>query len=173
MLTRQQARAELVKHLTNGRKARHSLVVAHVLRRLAEDMGEDASLWEIVGLCHDLDYMATKGKRHLHGILAAQWLENDLPREALEAIRAHDHRTGVQANSIISKALRLTDALAIADEDAGREAIMQIGDCDAWHRLALRFEHRPYLLPIITELTGRLNLPLSSLPGLFENAPPQ
>ena len=149
MLTLARAHALLDGHLANSSKAAHSRVVAHLMRRIAEVLQEDAQLWGIVGLCHDLDDLETKGQRSLHGIVTAQWLEGGLPPEALEAIRAHDHRTGGLAATEIANALKLTDALAILDEHAGREAIILIDTYDGWRHLAQPLENRPYLLPTI------------------------
>lgn len=173
MLTREQAQGELQRHLADQRKITHSRVVAHLMRRLAQGMGQDVELWEIVGLCHDFDDTATKSNRQLHGIMTAQWLADDLPGHALEAIRAHDHRTGITADTAIADALKLADALTIADEDAGREAVSKIGTEQGWQRLGELLARRPYLLPIIANLCERMNLDLRSLSDLIADAPRQ
>ncbi|MEG6507487.1 HD domain-containing protein [Methyloligella sp. 2.7D] len=173
MITIEQAHAKLKAHLGDSPKATHCRVVAHLMRQLAEKSQENADLWEVVGLCHDLDETETKGNRQLHGILTAQWLADDLPSDALEAIRAHDHRTGVKAETELADALKLADALAIADEDAGREAIGRIGTEGGWHELSERLVRRPYLLPIISDLCNRMDESLADLAGLFDRAPRQ
>ena len=128
MLSVEQAHAELNKHLAeDAPKVQHSKVVASLMKHLAKTTGQDAVLWEVVGLCHDLDDAVTKADRRLHGLLAAGWLEGRLPGEALEAIQAHDHRTGLSSNTQLADALKLADALAIADKDVGREIISGIG----------------------------------------------
>src|SRR5262245_4901364 len=95
----EEARNRVATHLGSGKRAEHSGFVGYVMRLLAERLGADTSMWEAVGLCHDLDFFDTADDRRQHGILVANWLPKDLPPEALEAIRAHDHRTGIQANT--------------------------------------------------------------------------
>lgn len=175
MLSVEQAHAELNKHLAeDAPKVQHSKVVASLMKHLAKTTGQDAVLWEVVGLCHDLDDAVTKADRRLHGLLAAGWLEGRLPGEALEAIQAHDHRTGLSSNTQLADALKLADALAIADKDVGREIISGIGSDAGLAELANRLvKTRPYLCPIITELADRMKIRLSSVAELFDNAPSQ
>lgn len=175
MLTIEQAHDALYKHLAEDvQKVRHSKVVALLMKHLAEVTGQDAILWEIVGLCHDLDDSMTKTDRHLHGILTAQWLEGRLPCEALDAIRAHDHRSGLSSDTQLANALKLTDALAIADMDAGRDIISRIGSEAGWHQLSSRMVRtRPYLCPIITELANRVKISRASMAALFRKVPSQ
>ena len=42
-------------------------VVAHIMRELAPQFSASADLWEVVGLCHDLDY----GSKNDGGFTAA------------------------------------------------------------------------------------------------------
>ncbi|MEJ8573704.1 hypothetical protein [Microbaculum marinum] len=173
MISLERARDELDRHLADSGKATHCRVVAHVMRGLATVRRQDADLWEIVGVCHDFDDVVTRRNRELHGIKTAEWLENDLPREALDAIRAHDHRTGVRADTEIADALKLADGLAIADADAGREALAGAGTDEELQLLSARLSRRPYLLPILTELSGKMNLGWGELVGLLDGAPRQ
>ena len=110
-------------HLGNSARAVHSQFVGRLMRRLAERTGGDPLLWELVGLCHDLDYEVTAGDWSRHGLVAAEWLANDLPSEGLDAIKAHDHRTGVISSLPISHALKLADALAIAHDHLGPDLV--------------------------------------------------
>ena len=61
------------------------------MAQLASRFGAEAALWEVVGLCHDLDLPLTESDLSQHGPLAAQWLAGRLPPEATQAIAAHDH----------------------------------------------------------------------------------
>jgi predicted hydrolase (HD superfamily) len=169
-MTIQQAHKELHRHLTHDQKVVHSRVVAQLMRGLAAAMRQDVELWEIVGLCRDLDDIVTKDSRRLHGIMTAQWLADDLPHEALDAIKAHDHRTGFQAETKIADYRKLADALAVADDIVGREAIGKIGNEEGRRELAVLLADKPSLLPIIADVSDRLNLSLDGLVSLFENA---
>lgn len=87
----------------------------HVMKHLAQVLDEDIALWEIVGICHDLDFGVTQEDRSRHGILSAHWLGNDLPPQALLGIRSHDHRMGVSSETPSADALKLADTLAVAE----------------------------------------------------------
>jgi predicted hydrolase (HD superfamily) len=71
--------------------------------KIAKKLNEDAGLWKIVGLLHDLDYDEVKGKMQRHGIVAAEKLKGKLPKEALHAIKAHDHRTGFNPKAELTR----------------------------------------------------------------------
>lgn len=174
MITLNQARDELQRHLADGPKARHSSVVAHLMRRLAGRRKRNAELWEIVGLCHDIDDKITKNDRSQHGMLAVTWLDKRLPEEALEAIRAYDHRMGVTSVTELAVALKLADALAIADEIVGRDVVLQIGAAAGWQKLSDRLAvDSPYLVPILSELAHRLGFGKQDLADLLKDAPSQ
>jgi predicted hydrolase (HD superfamily) len=113
MLNQQEAIDLIRSELGDSDRAVHSHFVARLMRGLAERLEKEMELWEIVGLCHDLDYFKTKEHRHQHGLITAQQLRQVLPMEALEAIRAHDHRTGVVPSSVLAHGLKVADALAI------------------------------------------------------------
>jgi hypothetical protein len=151
-------------------RAAHSRVVGAVLRQLAIEFGGDADLWQIVGLVHDLDYFAVAGDWSQHGRLTAESLVGQLPAEALEAIAAHDHRSGVSSASEMADMLRLADAVAVLDEGAGRKAtLVALGD----GRLAHICVDRPYLAAMIESLADRHGLALRRLAVLLQGLPEQ
>lgn len=54
--TREQAYALLTQYNKNEALIRHGLCVEGVMRHFAKRAGEDAEIWGVVGLLHDLDY---------------------------------------------------------------------------------------------------------------------
>lgn len=173
MITLERARAAVSERLGTSRRAVHSVFVGHAMRSLAERLGADMDLWEIVGLCHDLDYFETAEDRSRHGMLVADWLKDELPADALDAIRAHDHRTGFHADTVLAEALRLADALAIVDERIGRAHSGRLGaGCDA-SELRDLLAARPYLVEMIGGISEQLRLPLSALGDMCRTAPAQ
>ena len=155
-------------HLGNSARAVHSQFVGRLMRRLAERTGGDPLLWELVGLCHDLDYEVTAGDWSRHGLVAAEWLANDLPSEGLDAIKAHDHRAGVISSLPISHALKLADALAIAHDHLGPDLVPLLA-----HRpdeLAPRLADRPHLPAMIVANSAAIELPLPALASIMTQA---
>jgi predicted hydrolase (HD superfamily) len=67
MLSVAEAQALVERYLRDTPRATHTRVVAYLMRWLAGHFSEDGELWEVVGLCHDLDYFATADDRTRHG----------------------------------------------------------------------------------------------------------
>lgn len=166
------ATALVARQLGDTPRARHSIFVGHVMRHLAGAMGHDAGLWYVTGLVHDLDYFETADDRSRHGLLAAEWLAGELPELALEAIRAHDHRTGVTAFTPLAHALRLADALAIVMDSVGKDAGHLLAQPGAAGLLTARLAARPYLVPMLVDNAAALGLDLDALARTLSGAPP-
>lgn len=167
------AKTELHQRLSDSHKIAHSLFVAQLMVELATELGEDRGLWEVVGICHDLDEEVTRDCRERHGMLTAEWLERQLPIDALDAIRAHDHRTGFISETKLADGLKLADTLAISDEIAGRDIMVRLNTTKGWQAFILATEDRPFLWQIIDERAKRLGFSLSQICRILERIPIQ
>jgi putative nucleotidyltransferase with HDIG domain len=96
---------------------KHCYAVADSMKHFAQLRGEDADLWEAVGLLHDMDYerhpnlerSATQG----HPFVAVAWLrENDWSEEVCRAILSHADYSGVSRETPLEKALYAVDELS-------------------------------------------------------------
>lgn len=90
MITRDEALARLESRKFPDSLLRHCLASEAVMRALAARLGQDCEIWGLTGLLHDLDFPATQENPQRHGLDAAEELEDMLPAEALQAIRAHN-----------------------------------------------------------------------------------
>jgi hypothetical protein len=143
------------------------------MRKLAEHFSEDAELWEVVGLCHDLDFFATAGDRTQHGLLTVAWLGDELPEEASQAIAAHDHRTPVRADTLLADMLVAADAAAVIDQRLGRAAWRAIDSRDPFTDLRQRLGAGAYLADILERRASGHALPFARIAELMVDAPPQ
>jgi predicted hydrolase (HD superfamily) len=153
-------------------RAAHSRFVGLAMGQLAQELGADAELWRVVGLVHDLDYFAVGTDWSRHGLLTAEWLSDRLPAEALAAIAAHDHRTGLQSETLIAQLLKLADGLAVLDETAGREqtvAALRGGVSALGEIIGIR----PFLVDIIGGIAARRGLDYAMLADVLEGMPRQ
>jgi HD superfamily phosphodiesterase len=174
MLSTEEANRLILVHLGQSSRARHSVFVGFLMARLATLLGEDHVLWEITGLCHDLDFEATADNRSRHGLLAAEWLEDDLPNVALSAIRSHDHRTGIISDTVLALALKLADAVAVGELDIGRDAMLAaLSAASPINRLEEALSARPYLPQLITQPAVELSIPLAAVASMCRTAPVQ
>ena len=96
---------------------KHCYAVADSMKYFAQQRGEDADLWEAVGLLHDMDYekhpnlerSATEG----HPFVGVQWLrENGWSEEVCRAILSHADYSGVAPETNLEKTLRAVDELS-------------------------------------------------------------
>jgi putative nucleotidyltransferase with HDIG domain len=96
------------RYLKKKNLVKHVLAVESIMQSLAERFGEDAHLWAVTGLLHDLDYEETSQAPERHGYVTLEYLETaDLPDEARHAILAH---TGhVERTSLLDKAIYCAD----------------------------------------------------------------
>ncbi len=107
MISRDEALVLLAEHGVQGSLLQHSLASEAVMKALAEHFGEDAELWGLTGLLHDVDYPATEQTPERHGRDGAALLAGKLPDEACAAIEAHNGEyTGRQPQSRFDYALR-------------------------------------------------------------------
>src|SRR5690242_17424822 len=125
MLSTTQALALIDQHLDDTPRAAHSRFVAYLMRSLASRFSADSQLWEVVGLCHDLDFFHIGDDWSQHGLVTIRWLAGLLPDDVLQAIAAHDHRTGVQSDTPLADMLKLADVVAVIDQRLGRTQFRQ------------------------------------------------
>jgi predicted hydrolase (HD superfamily) len=159
-------------HLGDSSRAKHSAFVGFAMRRLAQRLGSDEVLSEVVGLCHDLDYEDTRTEPARHGLTTAKWLKGELPFDALQAIEAHDHRTRVMSETPIADCLKLADALAIIVEKLGERAAAVLASADAEPTLLREFADRAYLPSMVLAISRKRRLPLAVLAEICSSAPP-
>jgi putative nucleotidyltransferase with HDIG domain len=96
---------------------KHCYAVADSMKHFAQLRGEDADLWEAVGLLHDMDYerhpnlerSAIEG----HPFVAVAWLrENGWGDEICRAILSHADYSGVLRETSLEKTLYAVDELS-------------------------------------------------------------
>ena len=81
------------------------------MRRLGSHFGEDADLWALAGIFHDLDQDQTHDDLDRHAYLAAEWLrEAGADERVTNAALAHAHPE--YRTDLMSKAIVHADALA-------------------------------------------------------------
>ena len=96
---------------------KHCYAVADSMKYFAQQRGENADLWEAVGLLHDMDYekhpnlerSTTEG----HPFAGMQWLrDNGWSEEVCRAILSHADYAGVVPETNLEKTLRAVDELS-------------------------------------------------------------
>jgi putative nucleotidyltransferase with HDIG domain len=95
------AREKTLKETT----VRHLISVEGVMRALADRFGEDADLWGLTGLFHDLDQDHTGDDADNHALLAAGWLrEAGVDERVVNGVLAHakpEFRTDLMSRAIV------------------------------------------------------------------------
>lgn len=173
MLSAADADLLIRQHLGDTPRAAHSRFVAHVMRQLAGMLSAPADLWEVVGLCHDLDFFHVAGDWSRHGLTTVEWLGDSIPVEARQAIAAHDHRTGVLADTLLADSLKAADAIAIIDQRLGRRPFRDADPASPYAALRSQLGDRAYLSDILEGCSGRLALPFERIVEVLADAPQQ
>jgi putative nucleotidyltransferase with HDIG domain len=113
MLSRNEAYELLKKNLKTKNLIKHSLAVEAILQEMAKKLGENQELWGIIGLLHDLDYDFTKNEPERHSLVTIKILGDLLPKEAINAIKAHNYQYTTQIpQTYIDKSLIAADAVS-------------------------------------------------------------
>ena len=96
---------------------KHCYAVADSMKYFAQLRGEDADLWEAVGLLHDMDYERHPNLEHSstegHPFVGVAWLrENGWSEEICRAILSHAGYSGVSPETSLEKTLYAVDELS-------------------------------------------------------------
>ena len=113
------ARAQAILHdwIHSESLRKHCDAVADSMKHFAQLRGEEADLWEAVGLLHDLDYerhpnverSATEG----HPFVGVAWLrDNGWSEGVCRAILSHADYSGVSRETPVEKTLYAVDELS-------------------------------------------------------------
>ncbi len=90
-ISRDDAIKLLESKLKNQGLIKHCLATEAIMRGVAQKMGEDADIWGIAGLLHDLDYDETKDTPERHTLITEDILsEKGISPEIIEAIKSHN-----------------------------------------------------------------------------------
>src|SRR5580765_7475428 len=96
---------------------KHCYAVADSMKHFAQSRGEDADLWEAVGLLHDMDYERHPNLEHSptegHPFVGVAWLrENGWSEEICRAILSHADYANVSRETDLEKTLYAVDELS-------------------------------------------------------------
>jgi putative nucleotidyltransferase with HDIG domain len=96
---------------------KHCYAVADSMKHFAQLRGEDADLWEAVGLLHDLDYERhpnlERSPTEGHPFVGVTWLrEHGWSEEVCRAILSHADYTNVSRETPLEKTLYALDELS-------------------------------------------------------------
>lgn len=109
-MTREEASTLLREKIKNANLIKHCLATEACLGELARLNGENAEIWGLAGLLHDIDYEETSSDTSRHGLVGAAFLESKgLPAEVVHAVQAHSGH--VAPNSRLDWALFAADPL--------------------------------------------------------------
>ena len=96
---------------------KHCYAVADSMKHFAQLRGEDANLWEAVGLLHDMDYERHPNLEHSstegHPFVGVAWLrENGWSEEICRATLSHADYANVLRETALEKTLYAVDELS-------------------------------------------------------------
>ncbi|MDD4255425.1 MAG: HDIG domain-containing protein [Methanofollis sp.] len=112
-MDRDEALVLLGRHVASDSLRTHCIATATILRGLADAFGEDADLWEVIGILHDIDYEAFGGDMNRHGIEGAALLRGEgLPEEVCLAVERHNHLLFAPYSERLDLSLQAADSIS-------------------------------------------------------------
>jgi len=112
-MTRQEALDLLKENIQNQNLIKHSLAVEAVMKGLARHFGQNEDKWGLTGLLHDIDYEKTQNDPEQHSLVGARLLEDlGVDKDICQAVKVHNEAHGVLPETLMEKALYVTDPLA-------------------------------------------------------------
>jgi hypothetical protein len=103
----------LRKYVKNENLIKHCIATAAIMKKVAEELGEDADKWELIGILHDVDYEVVEGDMQKHGIIGAEILkENGVDEEIVEVVRTHNHLLFGNYTKPVEIALQAADSIS-------------------------------------------------------------
>src|SRR6476660_5426963 len=113
------ARAQATLHdwVQSESLRKHCYAVADSMKHFAQLRGEDADLWEAIGLLHDMDYERypnlERSPTEGHPFVGVAWLrENGWSEEVCRAILSHADYSGVSRETPLEKTLYAVDEIS-------------------------------------------------------------
>ncbi|HOI13235.1 MAG TPA: HD domain-containing protein [Methanoculleus sp.] len=112
-MERDEALALLQRYVASSSHIVHSHATAAIMRKVAEHLGEDASLWEVIGLLHDIDYDIVGGDMERHGVEGYRILiDNGVSEEIADIVRRHNHMLFGDYARPVEVALQAADSVS-------------------------------------------------------------
>src|SRR6478752_3664984 len=115
--TAARAHATLHDWVQSDSLRKHCYAVADSMKQFAQSRGQDADLWEAVGLLHDMDYERypnlERSPTEGHPFVGVAWLrENGWSEEICRAILSHADYANVSRETDLEKTLYAVDELS-------------------------------------------------------------
>lgn len=98
-------------YVKNEGLVNHMLSVAIAMRFYAEKFGEDADIWEVVGLLHDFDWEIHPTLEEHPQAGAPILRQHGVPEDIIRAVLSHAEETGIVRESLMEKALFACDEI--------------------------------------------------------------
>ncbi len=111
-MNREEALKHVKKNIKNKNLLKHMYATEAIMRGLANRFGEDADIWGIAGLVHDIDYDETADDPQRHSLVGGEMLEQlGYSKDIVYAVKAHNEVHGLERKGLIDKALYSSDPL--------------------------------------------------------------
>lgn len=111
-MNREDALQFLKQKIDNPNLVNHCLATEAIMRKLAAHFGEDADLWGVTGLLHDVDLGEVGDDMTRHAAVGAGWCaDKGLPQVACQAIRTHNDALGLARQSTFEHALAAAETI--------------------------------------------------------------
>ncbi len=133
MLSRDEAIELVKKYLKDVNLRKNSIIAEALLREVARILGKDEEIWGLTGLLHNLDYDYTRENPEKRGNLSANLLENLLPEQSINAIKANNymHTDYIPVTSLDKSLISIAEVTGFVITVAQSTPSKQLSDVDS------------------------------------------
>ncbi|AEA47654.1 HDIG domain-containing metalloprotein [Archaeoglobus veneficus] len=112
-MQRDEALSILKKYVKDEKLVKHCIATAAIMREVAEELGENADKWELIGILHDIDYEVVEGDMQKHGPTGYEILkEHGVDEEIAEVVKRHNHTLFGDYEKPVEIALQAADSVS-------------------------------------------------------------
>ncbi len=112
-MNRNEALSLLKEYVKDEKLVKHCIATAAIMHEIAEELGEDADRWEVIGILHDIDYEMVGGDMQKHGPTGYDILKkHGVSEEIAEVVKRHNHTLFGDYERPVEIALQAADSIS-------------------------------------------------------------
>jgi putative nucleotidyltransferase with HDIG domain len=112
-MNREDALALLREYVSGEGLITHCVATGAIMEKVGAYLGEEAEIWELIGILHDIDYELVEGEMAQHGVAGSRILqERGVDSAIAVAVERHNHTLFGPYTTPVEIALQASDSIS-------------------------------------------------------------
>lgn len=112
-MNREDALSLLTEYVSGETLITHCVATGAIMEKTGAYLGEDAGMWELIGILHDIDYELVEGGMAQHGVVGSRILqERGVDSTITGAVKRHNHTLFGPYTAPLEIALQASDSIS-------------------------------------------------------------